>query len=146
MSGVNKVILVGRLGSDPDLKYTPSGIGVAKFSLATSEKFTDREGNSTETTEWHKIVVWNKLAENCAKFLGKGKQAYVEGKIQTVSWDDKQSGQKRYATEIVAHTVQFLDAASPRPDQPQRQQQAPMQGQGQAPAQTNAINLEEIPF
>lgn len=106
MSGVNKVILVGRLGADPELKQT-SGDPVCNFSLATSDTWTDKEGKKQEKTEWHRIVVWGKLAELCAKYLSKGRQAYVEGKIQTRSWEDKDKV-KRYTTEIVSREVTFL--------------------------------------
>ena len=105
---VNKVILLGRLGQDPELKYTPSGAAVCNFSLATSESWTDKNsGQKQERTEWHRVVVWGKLAELCNQYLSKGRQAFVEGRLQTRSWDD-QSGQKRYTTEINATTVQFI--------------------------------------
>lgn len=104
---VNKVILVGRLGQDPELKYTPSGAPVCNFSMATSESWVDKSGQKQERTEWHRIVVWNKIAELCHKYLSKGRQAYIEGRLQTRSWED-QNGQKRYTTEINASTVQFL--------------------------------------
>ena len=104
---VNKVILLGRLGQDPELKYTPSGAAVCNFSLATSESWVDKGGQKQERTEWHRVVVWNKLAELCNQYLSKGRQAYVEGRLQTRSWDD-QNGQKRYTTEINAATVQFI--------------------------------------
>lgn len=104
---VNKVILVGNLGKDPELRYTPSGVAVVTFSLATSERYKDREGNRQEKTEWHNIVAWRQLAEICGKFLHKGKQVYIEGKIQTRSYDDR-DGNKRYTTEIVADQMQML--------------------------------------
>ena len=104
---VNKVIILGRLGQDPELKYTPSGAAVCSFSLATSETWNDKAGQKQERTEWHRIVVWGKLAELCGQYLAKGRQAYVEGKLQTRSWDGK-DGQKRYTTEINASTVQFI--------------------------------------
>lgn len=107
MSGVNKVIIVGRLGSDPELKHTPQGQAVARLSVATSEQWTDKNGQKQERTEWHRVVVWSKLAEICGKYLSKGRQVYVEGRLQTRSWEDQQ-GQKKYSTEIVASTVQFL--------------------------------------
>ncbi len=112
MSGVNKVIIVGRLGTDPELRYTPGGQAVAKLSVATSENWNDKQGQKQERTEWHRVVVWGKLAEVCGQHLSKGRQVYVEGRLQTRSWDDKTSGQKKYATEIVANTVQFLGAAT----------------------------------
>ena len=108
---VNKVILLGRLGQDPELKYTPSGASVCNFSMATSENWTDKSGQKQERTEWHRIVVWGKLAEVCNQYLAKGRQAYVEGRLQTRSWDDK-DGNKRYTTEIMANTVQFVGGAS----------------------------------
>src|SRR5580698_1782336 len=104
---VNKVILVGRLGQNPEVRYTPSGQPVANFSVATNEAWTDKQGAKQERTEWHKIVVWGKLAELCAQYLSKGRQAYIEGRLQTRQWTDKEGG-KRYTTEIVAQTVQFL--------------------------------------
>ena len=109
MSGINKVILVGRLGADPEVKTIAQGSTVASLNLATSENWTDKNGQRQEKTEWHRIVVWGKLAEICGKHLTKGRQVYVEGRLQTRQWDDKQ-GQKRYTTEIVATTVQFLGA------------------------------------
>jgi single-strand DNA-binding protein len=107
MAGVNKVIVIGRLGADPEVKTVSGGNTVARLSVATSENWTDREGQKQERTEWHRIVVWGKLAELCGKYLSKGRQVYVEGRLQTRSWEDQQ-GQKRYSTEVVANTVQFL--------------------------------------
>ncbi len=105
---VNKVIILGRLGQDPEIKYTPSGAAVCNFSLATSETWNDKNsGQKQERTEWHRVVVWGKLAELCNQYLAKGRQAFVEGKLQTRSWDDK-DGNKRYTTEINATTVQFI--------------------------------------
>jgi single-strand DNA-binding protein len=109
MSGVNKVIIVGRLGADPESKTLDGGQTVANMSLATSEKWTDKDGNKQEKTEWTRVTCWGKTAENCAKYLKKGSQAYVEGKLQTRSWEDEQ-GNKKYMTEVVAQTVQFLDS------------------------------------
>ena len=105
---VNKVIILGRLGQDPELKHTPSGAAVCNFSLATSETWNDKSsGQKQEKTEWHRVVVWGKLAELCNQYLAKGRQAFVEGKLQTRSWDDK-DGNKKYTTEINATTVQFI--------------------------------------
>lgn len=106
MSGINKVIIVGRLGQDPEMKAVGQGATVTRLNVATSENWTDKSGNKQERTEWHRITVWGKLAELCGKYLAKGRQVYVEGKLQTRSWED--NGQKKYATEIVASTVQFL--------------------------------------
>lgn len=108
---VNKVILLGRLGQDPELKYTPGGAPVCNFSMATTESWTDKQGQKQEKTEWHRIVVWGKLAELCNQYLSKGRQAFVEGRLQTRSWDDK-DGSKRYTTEIMANTVQFIGGAT----------------------------------
>ncbi len=105
--GVNKVILVGHLGADPDMRYTPSGQGVCELRLATSESWNDKNGQRQERTEWHRIVVWGKRAEVCSKYLAKGRQVFVEGRIQTRTYDDK-DGNKRYITEIIANDVQFL--------------------------------------
>ena len=105
---VNKVILVGHLGKDPDVRFTTTGNAVANFSLATSEVWNDREGKRQERTEWHNIVVWGKQAEHCGQYLSKGRQVYIEGSIRTSSYDDKTTGQKRYKTEIVAQRIQFL--------------------------------------
>lgn len=110
MAGVNKVIIVGNLGQDPEIKTLGSGQSVANLSVATSESWTGKDGNKQERTEWHRVIVWGKQAENAAKYLGKGSKVYVEGKLQTRSWDDKTDGKKRYATEIQAHTIQYLSA------------------------------------
>ena len=110
---LNRVMIIGRLGQDPELKHTPSGQAVCNFSVATSENWTDKSGQKQEKTEWHRIVVWGKTAEICQQYLAKGRQAYIEGKLQTRSWDDK-DGQKKYMTEILANTVQFLGGAQER--------------------------------
>lgn len=114
MAGVNKVIIVGRLGADPEIKSVGNGQTVARFNVATSENWTDKSGQKQERTEWHRIVVWGRAAENCGKYLSKGRQVYVEGRLQTRSWEDTASGQKKYATEIVANTVQFIGAQGER--------------------------------
>ena len=107
MAGINKVILVGRLGSDPEVRYTPDGTAVANFSVATSDEWSDKAtGEKKERTEWHRIVAWRKLGEICGEYLSKGRQVYVEGKLQTRSWE--KDGITRYSTEIVASDVQFL--------------------------------------
>ena len=123
---INSVTLLGRLGTDPNLKYTASSKAVCDFTLATSKAFKDKNGNKQETTAWHKIVVWGKNAENCADFLSKGKQAYIEGEIQYRDYEDKQ-GVKRYATEINASRIVFLD-------KPETQSTEP------------SITTEELPF
>ena len=105
--GVNKVILVGNLGQDPELRYTGSGTAVCNFSLATTESYKDRDGNQVENTEWHRVVAWARLAEICGEYLKKGRQVYIEGQIQTRQWEDKE-GQTRYTTEIKAREMQML--------------------------------------
>lgn len=105
--GVNKVILVGNLGSDPEVRFTPSGQAVANFRIATNESWTDKSGQKQERTEWHRIVVWGKLGELCGQYLAKGRQCYVEGRLQTREWTDKEN-KKNYTTEIVANSVVFL--------------------------------------
>lgn len=105
---VNKVILVGRLGKDPETRYTPSGQGVCNFSLATDETFKDRSGERQKRTEWHHITLWGKLAEISQQYLKKGMLVYIEGRIQSRTWDDKTTGQKRYATDIVANVMRML--------------------------------------
>lgn len=105
---VNKVILVGNLGKDPEIKYTPSGTAVAKFSLATNEGYKDKAGQWQERTEWHNIVAWQRLAEIVGEYVKKGSKVYIEGRLQTSSWDDKETGQKKYRTEIVANDLVLL--------------------------------------
>lgn len=107
MAGINKVILVGNLGRDPEVRYTPSGTAVANFTLATTETWTDRDGQKQSHTEWHRIVAWRRLGEICGEYLSKGKQVYIEGRIRTREWED-QDGNKRKTTEIEAQTMQML--------------------------------------
>jgi single-strand DNA-binding protein len=107
MASVNRVILVGNLGADPELRHTNNKTAVASLNLATKEFRTERDGNRQEYTEWHRIVVWGRQAENCAKYLSKGRPVFIEGRLQTRSWEDK-TGVKRFTTEIVANNVQFL--------------------------------------
>lgn len=114
---LNKVFLIGHLGQDPELRYTASGDAICRFSLATSEKYT-KNGESVEKTEWHRIVAWTKLAEICGQYLTKGKQVFIEGKLQTTSWE--KDGVRRYTTEIVANTMKMLgnkDAGAGRESQ-----------------------------
>ena len=134
MAGINKVILIGNLGADPEVRYTPSGVAVANFNIATSEEWKDKDsGEKRERTEWHRIVAWRRLGEICGEYLSKGQQVYVEGRIQTNTWEDKE-GNKRYTTEIIANTVQFLgrressESAKPRSTSPADYQGMPAQG------------------
>jgi len=158
MSGsVNKVILIGRLGRDPELKYTPSGAPVAKFSLATDESFKDRTGEKQNRTEWHNIVAWNKLAEICGEYLTKGKLVYIEGSIRSRQYED-QAGNKRTAYDIIANQMQMLGskadterAASPATDRaaPARPGVAatpPPPSSEPVPPSDSDISDEDIPF
>lgn len=108
---VNKAIIIGNLGADPEVRYTQSGTPVANLRIATNERWTDKSGQSQERTEWHRVVVFGNTAENCAKYLSKGRQVYVEGRIQTNEWQDN-DGNKRYTTEIVAQNVTFLSGGN----------------------------------
>ena len=127
---VNKAQIIGRLGKDVDLRYSQSGNAVASFTVATDEGYTDRNGNRVEATEWHRIIAFGKQAETCSNYLGKGSLVYVEGKLKTRKWTDR-NGQERYTTEINADRVQFLDR---RKDD-------------QLAAQAQAFeDMEEIPF
>jgi single-strand DNA-binding protein len=162
MSGsVNKVILIGRLGRDPELKYTPSGAPVAKFSLATDENFKDRTGEQQKRTEWHNIVAWNKLAEICGEYLTKGKQVYIEGSIRSRQWQD-QSGNKRTSYEIIANQMTMLGSKGdsermpsggmdrgaperPAPDRPAPSAPPPPSAEQASPAEPE-ISDEDIPF
>jgi single-strand DNA-binding protein len=136
MASVNKVILIGRLGRDPELRYTQGGQAVANFTLATNERYSNKSGEQQERTEWHRIVAWGKTGELCAQYLAKGRNVYVEGRLQTREWEDKE-GQKRSTTEIVAQNVTFLDSA--RSGAP-----AGASGEPQRPAAPPAS--DDIPF
>lgn len=107
--GVNKVILIGNVGADPELRYTAGGTAVTNFNIATNESWTDSSGERQERTEWHRIVVWGRLAEICNQYLRKGSKVFIEGRLQTRSWET-QDGQKRYTTEVVARDMQMLDS------------------------------------
>jgi len=140
---VNKVILIGNLGRDPEIRYTPSGRPVARFPLATTEVWNDAEGSRQERTEWHNIVVWGKQAESCSQYLAKGRQVFVEGAIRSRSYDDK-DGNRRYITEIIGQRVQFLggrggESAAPPP---------PASASEESPAGGGAAAADEddIPF
>jgi single-strand DNA-binding protein len=134
---VNKVILVGNLGADPESRFTPTNAQVVNFSIATSESWKDSNGEQQEKTEWHRIVMWRALAETAAKYLKKGSKVYIEGKLQTRSWDD-QSGQKRYTTEVVAHSMEMLDSRRDDSQDSQEQYEPAVSG-GNSPD-------EDLPF
>ena len=133
---VNKVILIGRLGKDPEVKLLPTGSKVANFSVATSKTWKDKSGEKQERTEWHKVVVWNKTAELVEKYLSKGREVYIEGELQTRDWEDK-DGNKRYTTEVVANQINFLGS------KPAGQGQA--ESSGQQPSQPS-FSEDDIPL
>lgn len=146
---LNKVMLIGRLGRDPELRYTQNGSPVTTLNIATDEAYTDKDGNRVERTEWHRVVVFQRQAENCATYLSKGSLAYVEGSLQTRKWQDQQ-GQDRYTTEIKAQRVQFLDRKgdnrAPAPDEydyGQPQGQRPNQNYNPNYSQRNRPQGEE---
>lgn len=133
---VNKAILIGRLGRDPEVRYTPDGLMVTSFNLATDEQWKDKNGQKVQKTEWHRIVTFGKLAEICGNYLTKGKMVYVEGRIQTRSWEDKE-GAKRFTTEVVASDMRMLDSKG--------------QGKGSEPSveepySADSIPEEDVPF
>ena len=151
MAGINKVIIVGRLGQDPEVRYTPDGTAVVNFSVATSQEWKDKNtGEKKELTEWHRIVAFRKLAEICGEYLAKGRQVYVEGRLQTRKREDtKNPGVTRYTTEIVANDVQFLGGRDTRDNgggggftQNLEETYGPIAG----PAQGNAPGDDDIPF
>lgn len=139
---VNKAILVGNLGRDPEVRYLPSGQTKASFSIATTESFSDRSGQKQERTEWHNIVVWGKLAEVCGQYLKKGRQVYVEGRISNRQYEAK-DGTKRYVTEIVAQTVQFLGGRAGAGANGGMEEPADFGAGAPTPA---AMDDEDIPF
>lgn len=143
MSSLNKVMIIGRLGRDPELRYTSTGTPVANLNIATDEGYTDKQGNRVERTEWHRVNVWDRQAENCNTYLGKGSLVYVEGSLQTRQWQDQQ-GQTRYSTEIRAQRVQFLETrrSQGQGDFAPQQQQGRQQGgyQQQPPQQRQGPN------
>ncbi|MDT9545906.1 MAG: single-stranded DNA-binding protein [Chlorobium phaeovibrioides] len=147
--GINKVTLIGNLGSDPEVRQIPSGQTVANFTLATSDSYKDNSGTMQERTEWHRIVVWGRLAEICGQYLKKGRQVYLEGRIQTRSWDDQKTGEKKYATDIVCNEMQMLggqggsgggsygDAGQQQGSAPAQPQARPQQNDQAAPPATS---------
>ena len=146
MGSVNKVILVGNLGRDAELRYTPGGAAVATLNLATTEVWNDKGGQRQEKTEWHRVVLWGKQAESLQEYLTKGKQIYVEGRLQTRQWDDK-DGNKRYTTEIKADRITLLGGGSGggRAASMDRGSASPAHGAGDEPP-TEPITDDDIPF
>jgi single-strand DNA-binding protein len=142
---VNKVILVGNVGKDPEVKYTPTGTPVAKFSLATNEKYKDRSDEWQERTEWHNILAWQRLAEIVGEYVKKGAKLYIEGKLQTSSWEDRESGTKKYRTEIVARDLVLLGSQQNDGDTEDRSNRNGDQRHS-AYASSAEITDEDIPF
>jgi single-strand DNA-binding protein len=151
---LNKVMLIGHLGRDPELRYTQNGTPVASLNVATDESYTDRDGNKVDRTEWHRVVVFQRAAENCNQYLSKGSLVFVEGRLQTRKWQDQQ-GQERYTTEIKADRVQFLDRKGERQggepssrsqNQGQRQQQQPYDDDYSSAFPSEASSMDDIPF
>jgi single-strand DNA-binding protein len=138
---LNKAMLIGNLGKDPELRFTPNGRAVARFPVATSEQWTDANGQRQDRTEWHNIVVWGKQAESCGQYLSKGRQVFIEGSIRSRQYDDKE-GQKRYITEVIAQRVQFLGGG--RGDGAGRG--APGGGASEEMAPAPAPEDDDIPF
>jgi single-strand DNA-binding protein len=149
MAGLNKVQIIGNLGQDPEMRFTANGRAVSTFSVAVNRSYTTSEGERREETEWVRVVAWARLAELVSQYLTKGRLVYVEGRMQTRQWDDKE-GQRRYTTEVVAQDIQFLDRGdSPGPDQ-QSSQSAPSATAGGAPsggaAPTDGVDPNDLPF
>jgi single-strand DNA-binding protein len=140
MAGVNKAILLGRLGADPEVRYTSSGTAITNFRMATSTMFTNKEGQKEEKTEWHKVVAFGRLGEICGEYLAKGKQVYIEGRIQTRDWEDK-DGNKRWTTEIIVQSMQLLGNAGEKGKGPSSSEPPPLDDVPELP-QTEG----DIPF
>jgi len=147
---LNKVLLIGNVGKDPEVRHLESGASVATITLATSERFKDRGGETREITEWHTVIAWRQLADLAENYIRKGSQIYVEGKIRSRSWDD-QNGQKRYVTEIQADTIQLLgrrgdNAAAPQPAQPHHAPAQPQTTPMVNPADLTDDGTDDLPF
>lgn len=146
---LNKVMIIGRLGVDPEMRYTPSGSPVTSFRVAVGRQWRDGNGESREETEWFSVVAWNKLAEICNQYLTKGTRVYIEGRLQTRSWEDTQSGQTRYKTEVIANDMIILDSREGRPGRDPGDDAAPPRDaprQPRAPQPPPDIGDEDIPF
>jgi single-strand DNA-binding protein len=147
--GINKVILIGNLGRDPEVRYTPNGVAVASVTLATSDSWKDKQtGENVERTEWHRVVMFNRLGEIAGEYLRKGSKVYIEGRLQTRKWQDKNSGQDRYTTEIVAENMQMLDGKGANAGTTSESQQAPARDEVNATPAGPATDSfdDDIPF
>ena len=153
---VNKVILIGNLGKDPEVKVTPSGTPVAKFALATNERYKDKNGQWQDRTEWHNLVAWQRTAEIIGEYVKKGSKVYVEGRLQTSSWDDKSTGEKKYRTEIIVNDLVLLSGRGEggtgggggrgREERNEMDQRVPEQEPQPQPQKAGEITDEDIPF
>ena len=144
-SGINKVILVGNLGQDPEVKYTAGGAAVTTLSIATSDSWKDRDtGEDQERTEWHRVVLWRRLAENAGEYLKKGSKVYVEGQLQTRKWE--QEGQTRYTTEIIARDIQFLDSKGTSSNTPSPENSDTSSNESIPEAGEAQMEDDDIPF
>ncbi len=144
MAGVNKVIILGHLGKDPEMRYQPSGAAIANFSIATTESFKDKEGNKQERTEWHRIVFFNRTAEVAGEYLRKGSMAYIEGRLQTRKWTDKE-GQERYTTEIIGDRLQLVGGKSESSGSAPASE-SPARSEKNTPPASDADFDDDIPF
>jgi single-strand DNA-binding protein len=143
---LNKVMIIGRLGADPEMRYTPSGSPVTTLRVAAGRQWRDGGGEQREETEWFSVVAWNKLAEICSQYLTKGSRVYIEGRLQTRSWDDQQSGQTRYKIEVIASDMIILDGRAARDDDDAPQREAPRPPRGRESPAPPDIGDEDIPF
>ena len=159
--GVNKVILLGNLGKDPEVKYTPSGMAIARFSLATTERAKDKEGNWQDKTEWHNLVAFGRTAEVAGEYLKKGRTVYIEGSLRSSSWDDKETGQKKYKTEVIVNDLVMVGGqreggeggagysggkSGGAKSSGGFDQRVPEQEEAPAPSAAGEITDEDIPF
>jgi single-strand DNA-binding protein len=145
MRGVNKVILIGNLGRDPEIRYTRSGTSVATLNIATSETWTDQNGQRQERTEWHRVVAWSKLADIAKEYLTKGRQVYIEGKLQTRSWDDR-DGNKRYTTEVKADQMVMLGGRGESADRGDYASSSSSPPPGPEPQEPFEATEDDVPF
>jgi len=153
MASLNKVMIIGNVGSEPEMRFTPNGNPVTSFRVATNRMYTTADGERKQETEWFTVVAWNKLAEQCNQFLSKGRLVYAEGRLHTRTWEG-QDGQKHYRTEIVANRVSFLDrrAAAPLPEETEEVAVGEVPGEagevavGEVPVETGEVQPEDIPF
>lgn len=137
MASLNKVMIIGNVGTDPEMRFTANGSAVTTFRIAASRNYTSADGERREETEWFNVVTWNKLAETCSQYLQKGRRAYVEGRLQTRSWE-AQDGQRRYRTEVVANTVLFLDRGG--------SEAPPADDFGYAASVSGDVDADDLPF